>query len=325
MTKPSARTACLSFAAVLALTAGAALGQGAASYPTKPIQVIVPYEPGGGVDTIVRLIGDEAAKELGQRIVLDNRPGGDTVIGSQALTRAAPDGYTLLAVTGTHVINPWVRKLPYDPIKDFAPVATLIRTQHMLVVNPAFPPKNIKDFIAYAKANGDKINAAATGGQNQIDTLLFMQALGLNLTVVPYKSAAPQTTDLISGRVQMSIKPMLFANQVQSGKLRALVVWRDGGRSPLLPDVPTAAEAALSVNVANAYVVFAPAGTPASIIQKLNGEIRKAQALPSVGAALEKIGYTVFSNSVADTDAFVRAQLERYGKVIRDNNVKLDE
>ena len=328
MTHFTHKTAQLLCAGALMALATAAGAQSAASYPSKPIRLIVPYAPGGSVEAVSRIYARKLTEVWKHNVLADNVPGGNTIIGSQAMARAAGDGYTLLTVTNSHIINAWLQpKLPYDTLKDFAGISTLTRSDYMLTKNPAFPPNTLKEFIAYAKANPGSINSATVGlGTVQhLVNELFMQATGTKLTVVPYKGGGPSTADLLAGVVQVSFNNLVnFAAHVKAGKLKGIAISGDK-RNPVLPDVPTFAEAGLPGYVAaNWFAMLAPAATPKDIIEKVNAEIRKAQSSADVLDQLAKLGIDPFPNSVAATEAQIRTDYERYGKVIRDNNIKVD-
>jgi len=309
--------------ATLSTTAGA---QSAANYPNKPVRVILPYAPGGSTTAVTRIFTMKMSEVWGHTVILDNMGGGNTIIGSQAMVRAPADGYTLLTVTSTHVINPWLQaKLPYDTLKDFAAISTLTRSDYMLTAYPGFPPNNLKEFLAYAKANPGKINSASVGlGTVQhLVNELFMEATGVNITVVPYKGGGPATADLVSGVVQVSFNNLVnFASHVKAGKLKGIAISGDK-RNPVLPNVPTFAESGLKGYVANNwFAMLAPAGTSRDIITKVNAEIGKAQASKDVQDLLARLGVDPFPSSVADTEALIRTDMARFGKIIKEKNIK---
>jgi tripartite-type tricarboxylate transporter receptor subunit TctC len=325
-TRKTAQIACA--AALMGLTSAAG-AQIAASYPNKPVRVILPYAPGGSTTAVTRIFTTKISQVWGQSVVLENMGGGNTIIGSQALVRAPADGYTLLTVTSTHVINPWLQaKLPYDTLKDFAPISTLTRSDYMLTANPNFPPNTLKEFLAYAKANPGKVNSATVGlgtVQHLVNELL-MDATGVKYTVVPYKGGGPATADLMAGTIQVSFNNLVnFAAGVKAGKLKGIAISGDK-RNPVLPDVPTFAESGLKGFVANNwFAMLAPAGTPRDIIQKLNAEIGKAQASSDVQDLLAKQGIDPFPSSVAETENLIRTDMARFGKIIKEKNIKADD
>ncbi len=302
--------------------------QSVATYPNKPVRIILPYAPGGSTTAVTRIFAQKFTEDWGQQVIVDNRPGGNTIIGSEAMVRSPADGYTLLTITNTHIINPWLQpKLPYDTFKDFAGISTLTRSDYMLTAYPGFPPNTLKEFIAYAKKNPGRINSATVGlGTVQhLVNELFMAATDTVITVVPYKGGGPSTTDLIGGQVQVSFNNLVnFASHVKAGKLKGIAISGDK-RNPVLPDVPTFAESGLPGFVAaNWFGMLAPAATPKDIIQKINAEIGKAQGSADTRDLLAKQGIDPFPNTVAATEALLRADYERFGKIIRDKNIKAD-
>ena len=315
-------------AVTLAFWACMAGAQTAASYPTKAVRIIVPYAAGGSVGPTTRIFAQKLSEIWGQPVIIDNRPGGNTIIGTQAVARSPADGYTLLAISNTHVINPSLQpKLPYDTFKDFAAVATLTKSDYLLAANPAFPPNTLKEFIAYAKANPGKVNSVANGmGTVQhLVNELFMDATGTRFTVVPYKGGGQSTSDLIGGVVEISFNNLLnLASHVKAGQLKGIAISGDK-RHPLLPDVPTFAEAELPGFVAsNWFGMLAPADTPKDIIQKINADIEKVQNSDDVRSLLAKQGLDPFSNTVAATEALLKNDYERFGKIIRNKGIKLN-
>ncbi len=316
---------CAAALVAMAAVTTTAIAQSAASYPNKPVRVILPYAPGGSTTAVTRIFTNKFSEVWGQNVILENMGGGNTIIGSQAMVRAPADGYTLLTVTSTHTINPWLQdKLPYDTMKDFAAISTLTRSDYMLTAHPSFPANNIKEFIAYAKANPGKVNTATVGlGTVQhLVNVLLMDAAGIKMTVVPYKGGGPATTDLLGGQIQVSINNLVnFAAHVKAGKLKGIAISGDK-RNPVLPDVQTFAEGGLKNYVANNwFAMLAPAGTPKDIIAKLNGDIAKAQASTDVKDLLSKQGIDPFPSTVAQTEALIRFDHERFGKIIKEKNI----
>lgn len=327
-TKPVHTLCAIALTAMTAMST-TAIAQTAANYPSKPVRIILPYAPGGSTTAVTRIFTNKFSEVWGQNVILENMGGGNTIIGSQAMVRAPADGYTLLTVTSTHVINPWLQeKLPYDTMKDFAAVSTLTRSDYMLTAHPSFPPNNIKEFIAYAKANPGKVNTATVGlgtVQHLVNELL-MDAAGIKMTVVPYKGGGPATTDLLGGQIQVSINNLVnFAAHVKAGKLKGIAISGEK-RNPVLPDVQTFAEGGLKNYVANNwFAILAPAATPKDIINKLNAEIAKAQASADVKDLLAKQGIDPFPSTVAQTEALIRSDNERFGKIIKEKNIKAED
>src|SRR3954465_8614334 len=264
-------------AAVLLLWSSLASAQ----YPTKPIHLIVPFPPGGGNDTVARAIAQQISPELGQPVVIDNRPGAGGSVGAELAAKAPADGYTLfLAGVGSHVVNPNLHaRLGYDPVRDFTPITLLASAPSGLVVNPAVPARTVAEFTAYARANPGKLNYASNGNGSaaQLAAAMYESMAGGKMVHVPYKGIAPAMTDLMSGEVQLMFGTIVaLVPHIQSGKLRALAV-TSTKRSALLPDVPTLAESGLPDYQAGSwYGILAPAGTAREIIDRLHGAIVKA-------------------------------------------------
>src|SRR3954469_21104782 len=251
-----------------------------AAYPDRIVKIVVPFAPGGGTDVIARTLAQEMAKDLGATIIIENKPGAGTIIGTQAVAASEPDGYTLLMATFANAVNPSLNsKLPYDPHKDFAAVALIARSFNVVVVNPASPIKSIGDLIATAKADPDKLSYGTygTGTSAHLAGELFKTMAKVNLTMVPYKGAAPAITDLLGGRIEVMFTTVASAAPlIAGGQLRALAV-TSAERSPAFPDLPTVAEAGVPGYSAESwYGLYAPAKTPANIIERLNKSALKA-------------------------------------------------
>jgi len=262
-------------------------GPGAAqqAYPGKPIRFITPYAPGGATDVIARLVGQKLTESWGQQLLVDNRPGGNTVIGTEALAKSAPDGYTIILVGITHVANPSLIHTSYDAIKDFAPVATVTSNETILVVHPSVPANTLQEFIALAKSKPGQLNYAtsSTGGPTHLPAELFNMLAGVKTQHIPYKGGGPAVTDLVGGQVQMMFAiPSNVVAHVKSGRLKGIVV-TGTTRLSALPQVPTFNEAGLpSFDVKNWYGVLAPARTSHTIIDKLSAEIARILTLSDV-------------------------------------------
>jgi tripartite-type tricarboxylate transporter receptor subunit TctC len=293
-----------------------------ADYPSRPIRIIVPSAPGGAGDVIARFVGDELATALHATVVVDNRPGGSGVIGSDLVARAAPDGYTLLfATSATHIIAAHaLGKLPYDPLKDFTPVINVGYATSVVVVNAALPVATLAEFIAYAKARPGELNYASSGGgsANHLDTEVFAALSGIRLTHVPYRGTAEGYRALLNDEVQLMFGAITSAlPYIEAGKLRPLVVLVDR-RSPLLPDVPTIAQAGLaSVDVRKWLGLVAPAGTAPEIIERLNRALDTALHRPKVRAWMDRQGIDLAGGSVSDFDAVLRADFKKWGETVR--------
>src|SRR3954447_16363368 len=299
-----------------------------ALYPEKTIRIVVPFAPGGGTDVIARTLAQQMAKDLGATMIIENKPGAGTIIGTQSVAASEPDGYTLLMGTFANAVNPSLNaRLPYDPHKDFAPVALIARSFNIVVVNPASAIKSIADLIAAAKADPDKLSYGTygTGTSAHLAGELFKSLAKVNLTTVPYKGAAPAITDLLGGRIQVMFTTVASAAPlIAGGQLRALAV-TSAERSPAFPELPTVAEAGVPGYSAESwYGLYAPAGTPAGIIDRLN----KSAAGAVRSAAFNRLGVNeglvMVASEPAELERYVRAEEERWRKVIQDANIRIE-
>jgi tripartite-type tricarboxylate transporter receptor subunit TctC len=297
----------------------------AAAYPDRPIRIVVPFAPGGGTDVVARTLAQEMARDLGASIVIENKPGAGTIIGTQAVAASDPDGYTLLMGTFANAVNPSLKaKLPYDPHRDFAPVALIARSFNIVVVNPKSPYRSIADLIAAAKAEPEKLSYGTygTGTSAHLAGELFKNLARVNLTTVPYKGAAPAITDLIGGQIQVMFTTVASAAAlIQGGQLRALAV-TSVQRSPAFPDVPTVAEAGVPGYSAESwYGLFAPARTPPEVIARLN----KSAAIAVQSEAFRKLGVNeglvMVASPPEELDRYFRGEEERWRKVIQDAGI----
>ena len=313
-------------AALAALLSSSALGQ---SYPGKPIHLIVPFAPGGGNDNVARLVGKRAGESLGQPIVVDNRPGAGGVVGAEAAARSSPDGYTLfLGGVGSHAINPNLMKnLPYDPIKDFAPVTLLAQAPLVLVVHPSVPARDIGEFIAYARKHPGRLNFASNGNgsSSQLAAVMFDSMAGVDMVHVPYKGLSLALTDLLSGDVQVMFSSVVaIVPHIRAGKVRALAV-TGKKRLALLPELPTLSESGLKGYEASSwYGILAPAGTPREIVAKLSAEFSKAVRQPEVEKSLVAEGAEPVGGTPEEFAAHIRAEIDRLGSVIREAKIRLE-
>ena len=304
-----------------------ALAQAQTHYPAKPIRLIVPFVPGGSTTIVARLIGQKLTDAWGQQVVVDNRGGGNTIIGSDAMVKAAPDGYTILHVTSTHVINPSLLKTPYDAVKDFAPVATMVATETLLVVNPLLPANNLQELIALAKAKPGHLNFASSGSgtTNHLAIELFSIMAGIKMQHIPHKGAGPAVTDLIAGQVQVFTNNALpLTPFVKSGRIRALAV---SGETRLLslPDVPTFTQAGLpGFDVKSWQGILAPAKTPPAVIDKLSREIGRILRAPEVRDTLLVMGADPLVSTPQQFSALIKADLVKYAKLIKDAKIRLE-
>jgi len=307
--------------AAMAATLAAVPSLAADSFPNRPIRLIVPFAPGGSVDIAGRLITDAWGKQLAQSIVADNRAGASGNIGMDQLAKAKPDGYTLAINNVALAVNPSLfAKLPFDTARDFASVGTMGTSQHVLVVNNALPVKNVKELVALARAQPGKLSfgSAGSGSTFHMAAELFKTESGADILHVPYKGGGPALVDTIAGQVQMSF-PVLSAAlpHVQAGKLRALAV-TGPRRSPLMPDVPTMAEAGLpNYAFETWFIVSAPAGTPTDVLAKLNQTLNAALAQPELKARLLKEGFEPLTMSPAQADAMLRKEMVRWAAQIK--------
>jgi tripartite-type tricarboxylate transporter receptor subunit TctC len=314
----------LTAALALALAAPAAAQQ---AYPARPIRVISPYPAGGTTDILARLIGPKLTEAWGQQILVDNRPGGNTVIGSEALVRSAPDGYTLISILTSHVIVPSLVPTPYDPIRDFAPVATIASTQLVLVVHPSVPAKNLRELIALAKARPGQLNYASggTGTVTHLAGEYFNMLAGVKTQHIPYKGSSQALTDIVGGQVHMYFSPPIVGlPHIKAGRLRAIAATGDT-RIPALPQVPTAAEAGLKGFELNIwYGLLAPAATPKPIIDKLSMEIARVLTLPAIKEQLVAQGMTPFVSTPEQFAALIRTDFAKYKKIVSSANIKVE-
>lgn len=298
------------------------------TYPTKPIRFILGYAPGGSSDIVARTLGQKLHESLGQPVVVDFRPGGNTVIAAEILTRAAPDGYTLLMALNTHAINPLLMKLPYDPVRDFAPVATVGISPYMLAMHPSLPVGNLKDFIAYAKARPGALNysSSGAGGLGHLSGEMFNQLAGVKMQHVPFKGGGPSTIALLSGEVHLSfIIPILVASHVKSGRLKGIAV-AGRQRLPSLPEMPTFAEAGLpQFESTNWFGVLAPAATPRAITHKLSSELNRIQVLGDVKDKLGAQGIDPLPGTPAEFAALIKTDMERFARVVKSANIRLQQ
>jgi len=308
--------------AAVAVNAGA---QG--QYPTKPVRVIVPYPPGGGNDTLARLFAAKLSDRLGQQFVVENRPGAGAMIGTEAAAKSAPDGYTiLLSSIATHALSPNLySRVPYDPVKDFAPITLLGIAPTVLVVNADLPAKTLQELINLAKKQQLAYASGGNGTPPHINAEVFKSVAGIDLLHVAYKGGGPALVDLMAGRVQAMLDTAASAMpHVRSGKLRALAISAPR-RSPELPDLPTFAEAGLPQYDTNAwYSMHAPAGTPPDIVRRLNAELVAILKDPEILARFKQLATDPVGNSPEEFAAFVRAELDKYARIIKAAGIKLD-
>jgi tripartite-type tricarboxylate transporter receptor subunit TctC len=308
-------------------SAYAAQGEKPTEYPNRPIRLIVPFGPGGGSDYVGRLVGQKLTAQMGQQVVVDNRPGAASLVGTEIAARAAPDGYTLCLCDVGFTINPaYYRKTAYDPIKDFDPIMVVAETPYIIVVNPGLTyASGIKDFVAAARAQPGKINlgSAGSGSGSHFAGELFKQRAGLNLTHVPYKSAGLSSADVASGQIQASMSTAPAAMpMVKAGRLKILASC-GAKRSALLPDVPTFAEAGINgVVMTNWYSVMSVGGTPKAVIKRLHEELSRAVASPDMRERLASAALEPAPNTPEQFRKLVADELQRWRNVMRDAGIK---
>ena len=299
----------------------------AQSYPSKPVRLIIPYPPGGGNDTLGRLFAAKLGERMGQPFVVENRPGAGTMIGTEAAAKSAPDGYTiLLSSIATHALSPNLySRVPYDPIRDFAPITLLGIAPTVLVVNADLPAKNVAELIAAAKKSQLAYASGGNGTPPHINAEVFKSVAGVDMLHVAYKGGGPALVDLIAGRVHVMLDTAASAMpHVRSGKLRALALSAPK-RAPEYPDLPTFAEAGLPQYDTNAwYSMHAPAGTPAEVVRRLNSELVAILKDPDILARFKQLSTDPVGNSPEEFAAFVRAELDKYARIIKAAGIKLD-
>ena len=312
----------------LVVLSALATGSVAAGYPDRIVRIVVPFAPGGGTDVIARALAQEMARDLGGSVIIENRPGAGTIIGTQSVAASAPDGYTLLMGTFANAVNPSLNaKLPYDAQGAFAPVSLLARSFNLVVVNPASPIKSIADLIAAAKAEPDKLTYGTygTGTSAHLAGELFKHMAKVNLTTVPYKGAAPAITDLIGGQIQVMFTTVASAaSLVEAGQLRAIAV-TSAERSAAFPQLPTVSEAGVPGYAAEAwYGLYAPAKTPPEIIDRLNKSAAKALQSEAFRRLSVNEGLVMVGGPPEELDRYFRAEQERWRKVIEAAGIRIE-
>ena len=323
----SARRRCVRIIGALVLSALGAAANAQQDYPNRPIRYISPFAPGGSTTVIARLVGEQLTEAWGQQVVVDNRGGANTVIGTQLAANSPPDGYTLLSLGGALAGNYWLLKTPYDPLKDLAPIATVSSYENVLVVPPGLPVKSVADLVAMAKAKPGEVTygTSSTGGPTHLLAALFNTVAGIKTLHVPYKGGGPAVIDLMGGHIDFFFSnPINIAAHVKNGRLRALAVTGQS-RAVAFPDVPTFAEQGFpAMTLTNWQGVGGPAGIPRPIIDKISAEIKRLVTKPDMKARLNALGSEPFYNDPKQTAALIRSDIERYGRIIKESNIKTD-
>ena len=314
--------------ALLAGLAATAMNANAQLYPAKTIRLVVPYTPGAGTDTIARILAQKTGESLGQQIVIDNRPGAGGTIGTEIVAKAPADGYTLLFAPTSHAINPGIYpKLGYDTLKDFAPISVVASLPVVLAVEPSVPAISVRELVALAKSKPGQLTMASSGNGTvfHLTGELFKDAAGINIIHVPFKGGAPAVAALLGGQVNMTFETSVtLLPHIRSGKLRALGV-ASPRRIALLPDVPTLAESGFPNLLAeNWYGLYAPAGTPKETIARLYAELDRAIHSLDVREKLAQQGAEIRENTPEQTAAFLRSEMVKWAKVIKDSGAKVD-
>jgi len=299
----------------------------AQAFPTRPVHLIIGYTPGGSADITARLMGQWLTDRLGQTVVIENRPSGGTIIATESVVHALPDGYTLLLVAPANAINPSLYgKLNHDFMRDIVPVGGINRFPNVMEVNPSVPVKTVPEFIAYAKANPGKLNMASSGNGSTIHVSgeLFKMMTGVNMIHVPYRGAAPALTDMLGGQVQVMFDNIPSSiGYLRAGKLRALAV-TGATRSPLLPDVPTVGDFIPGYEASAWYGIGAPKDTPAEIVTKLNTEINAGLADPQLKARFAELGAETMPMTPSGFEKFIADETEKWAKVVKFAGIRAD-
>ena len=315
----------IKYLAIACLWPATALAQ---TYPSKPIRIIVAYTPAGTTDILARVVGQKMSESFGQPVIVDNRPGVNGNIGTDVAAKATADGHTLLMVTaGTHGINPSLyRKLPWDAVKDFAPISLVANVPNILVVNNSVPVKSVKDFIAHLKASPDKFNygTPGNGSSGHLSMEMFKAMTGTRIQHIPYKGSAGVLADVIGGQIAATIDNLPpYLPQVKSGKIRGLAV-TSIKRSPVVPDIPTIAETAVTGYSAGSWFgLVAPAGTPKPVIDKLALETQRILKLPDVAERVAGLGAEAAGGTPEQFAGHIKTEIAKWAKVIKDANVEL--
>ena len=305
--------------------AGAAHAQ---EYPVKPIRIIVPFGAGSATDALARVIGPKLTEMWGQQVLVENRPGAGSVVGTSVVAKAPPDGYTLLVVSASHAINATLyTKLPFDPVKDFAGITPLALIPNILIVHPSLPAKNVKELVALAKSKPGTFNytSAGIGSNSHINGEIFRSTAGINIVHVPFKGFAEAITEIVAGRLEMTFAPAILASShIKAGRVRALAV-SSSKRSSAFPQLPTMVEAGVRDCVFDGWFgLITVAGTPKPVIDKLNGAVVKILRLPDVATQLQNQGADPMPMTPEEYDKYIRSEVVKLGKVVKESGAKAE-
>jgi tripartite-type tricarboxylate transporter receptor subunit TctC len=299
----------------------------AEDYPTKPVRLIIPFPPGGSNDVVGRLVATQLSERLGKQVVVDNRAGAGGVVGTEIAAKAPPDGYTLLVVSIAHTVNPWLYKLSYDPIKSFVPVAMLGSGPNVLAIHPSLPVNSVQELVALAKQKPGELQyaSAGVGSFQHLGGELFKLMAGVDILHVPFKGGGPAMIDVMGGHTKIIFSSLVQTTpHIRSGKLKALGT---GGpkRNPVLPDVPTIAEAGVAgYEAVNWWGILAPAGTPSAVVDKLNKEISAALASPEIQRQFDSEGASVVQMSPAEFGRFIGTEMSKWERVVKEGNIRAE-
>lgn len=292
-------------------------------YPAKPVRIVVPFGAGGSTDVLARLVAPKLSESLKQNFIVDSMPGADGIIGTSAAARAAPDGYTLLMTASSPLtLAPALQKVPYDPVKDFAPISLMVNLNGVLVVNAALPVHTIQDFASEARSRPGRFSFGAGTSLLRLIGEQLKQALQADLTVVPYKGTGPQLNAVLAGEVDAVVDPFVGISHIKAGKLRPLAVLQSS-RSPLLPDVPTLEESGIKgITLGSWTALLAPAGTPPEIVSRLSAEVARIMSLPEVRERLVTLYQEPAGSTPAELAAMVESDLAKWRRIAKDSNFK---
>ncbi len=322
--KPSIYRVLLALSMVGPMSGGYAHAQ---AYPVKPIRLIVPFGPGGGVDQSSRIIGEKLGEVLGQRVVIENRPGAGGTIATEMAARAAADGHTLVMASPGHTITPHLYKLSFDAIRDFTPVTLILTVPYVVVVHPSMPIRNVKTLLALARSHPDEIlwSSSGNGSAQHLALELLKMMTGVKITHVPYKGTAPGMLDLVGGRVSASAASVVATMpHIRAGRLRAIAV-AGRTRTPTVPEIPTVAESGVpGYEIDVWHGLLAPSGTPPAIVDRLNTEVMRILARPDVKARMDASGFDIIGDPPAKFAGYLDSETQKWGKVVREAKIRID-